>query len=102
MRVVKIGIACGLGSIAAVLLAQTFTPSGESDPDVPAQFSSRVNKADYLQRRAEWVALRRGIQRGKRFDPSARGRALRQLNRQEGIPDNSTSTLRSGSNRLNL
>jgi len=69
-------------------------PDGdENDPDLPAFMAGKVNKADYLRRRAEHVNKLRGIHPGKPVDPGARGRAIREMNRQEGRPDDSTSTI---------
>ena len=54
-----------------------------SDPDRSGKFPSNIDEATYLQMRDEYVALRRGIEPGRPFDPQARGKAVDQLERQE-------------------
>jgi hypothetical protein len=44
----------------------------EYDPDLPAFMVGKMDKEDYLRRRAEWVNKRRGVQPGK---PSTRAHA---------------------------
>jgi hypothetical protein len=56
----------------------------EDDADLPAFLVGKINKEDYLARRAEHINRLRGIERGRPFDPGARGRAIGQLERQEG------------------
>ncbi len=68
----------------------------EDDADIPRFMIGKVNKEDYRNRRTEHVNRLRGIERGKPYDPGARGRAIRQLDRQEGMPDKNTQTLRLG------
>ena len=65
----------------------------EDDPDLPAFMAGKINKEDYLRRRTEHINKLRGIHRGRPVDPSARGRAIREMNRQEGRPDTATSTI---------
>jgi hypothetical protein len=65
---------------------------GEDDADVPRFRAGKIDKEDYLRRRDEHINKLRGIERGKPFDPGARGRAIRQLERQEGKPDKNTVT----------
>jgi hypothetical protein len=57
---------------------------GEDDADLPRFMVGRVGKEDYLSRRAEHTNRLRGIERGKPFDPGARGRAIKELDRQQG------------------
>lgn len=65
---------------------------GEDDADVPRFRAGKVDKEDYLNRRQEHIDKLRGVERGKPFDPGARGRAIRQLERQTGRPDKNTAT----------
>ncbi len=55
---------------------------GPADPQLPAFLQGRVDKADYLARRAEAIGRLRGVEPGKPFDPSARGRALQEMRQQ--------------------
>ena len=65
----------------------------EDDPDLPAFMAGKIDKADYLRRRAEHISKLRGIHPGRPVDPGARGRAIREMNRQEGRPDNAASAI---------
>ncbi|HKG13027.1 MAG TPA: carboxypeptidase regulatory-like domain-containing protein [Pyrinomonadaceae bacterium] len=65
---------------------------GEDDADVPRFRAGKIDKEDYLRRRDEHINKLRGVERGKPFDPGARGRAIRQLERQTGRPDKNTVT----------
>lgn len=64
----------------------------EDDADVPRFMVGKIKKEDYLRRRDEHVNRLRGIERGRPFDPGARGRAIRQMERQAGRPDKDTVT----------
>jgi hypothetical protein len=66
--------------------------SEDYDPDLPEFMKGKIDKEEYLRLRAEHINRLRGIERGKPFDPGARGRAIRRMNRQEGRPDETTST----------
>ncbi len=79
---------------SALLFAASFTVS-DSDPDMP-KVGVSIDRSEYLRLRAEHIAKLRGVEKGKRFDPSARGRAIQQLNRQEGRPENSIATITAG------
>ena len=57
---------------------------GDDDADLPRFMVGKVNKEDYLSRRDEHINRLRGVERGKPFDPGARGRAIAQLERQQG------------------
>jgi hypothetical protein len=65
----------------------------ENDPDLPAFMAGRINKDDYLRRREEHINKLRGIVPGRPVDPGARGRAISEMNRQEGRSNNATSTI---------
>ncbi len=54
-----------------------------SDPDRPPGGDESFDEADYLARREGFVSRLRGLDPGKPFDPSARGRAIDVMNRQE-------------------
>ena len=79
---------------SAFLFAATFTVS-DSDPDMP-NVGVSIDRSEYLRLRAEHIAKLRGVEKGKRFDPGARGRAIEQLNRQEGRAANSIATITAG------
>ena len=63
------------------------TPQGEmdeqDDPDLPSKFHKKIDKEAYLRARDEFVALKRGMEPDRPFDPMARGRAILQMERQE-------------------
>src|SRR5260370_39621029 len=44
----------------------------DEDPDLPSKFHGRVDKQTYLRMRDEFIALKRGIEPGRPFDPEAR------------------------------
>lgn len=69
---------------------------GEDDADLPRFMVGKVGKEDYLSRRAEHTNRLRGIERGKPFDPGARGRAIRDLDRQQGKKDKDKGSRMSG------
>ena len=50
----------------------------DTDPDL-GKFASRIDREEYLRARDEYVARRRGIEPGRPFDPSLRGRAIEQM-----------------------
>lgn len=54
----------------------------EDDPDLPPG-TQAIDKEAYLKRRDEYVGLRRGFEAGKPFDPTARSRAIAQMQAQE-------------------
>src|SRR5216683_4961747 len=62
-------------------------PQGETDeqddPDLPSKFHGKIDKEAYLRARDEFVALKRGMEPDRPFDPLARGRAIQQMERQE-------------------
>src|SRR2546430_1477404 len=76
---------------SALLFAATFTVS-DSDPDMP-KVGVSIDRSEYLRLRTEHIAKLRGVEKGKRFDPGARGRAIQQLNRQEGRAASSIATI---------
>ncbi|HEX8150251.1 MAG TPA: MBG domain-containing protein [Pyrinomonadaceae bacterium] len=57
---------------------------GDDDADLPRFMVGKVSKADYLSRRDEHINRLRGIERGRPFDPGARGRAIARMQEQEG------------------
>jgi photosystem II stability/assembly factor-like uncharacterized protein len=61
--------------------AQERAEREETDADVPSLFRGQINKRDYMQRRAEQIAMRRG----QYDDPTGkmRARAIRTMERQE-------------------
>ena len=66
------------------------TPAGQSQSDDEAgvdadlgKIGRSIDREAYLRLRDEYVARRRGIEPGRPFDPTARGRAIEQMERQE-------------------
>ena len=80
-------------------LAQDGDEEEAYDPDLPGFLAGKIDKEDYLRRREEHINKLRGIFAGRPFDPGWRGKAIRDMNQQEGRPNNSTSTFDSGSNK---
>src|SRR4029434_1298429 len=61
---------------------------GDEDEEVDADLGkwasrSTIDRDEYLRLRAEDTARKRGIEPGRPFDPSLRGRAIEQMERQE-------------------
>ena len=54
-----------------------------NDPDLPAFAKGKIDGADYIRRREEYIARLRGWEADKPFDPSARGRAIEQMEQEE-------------------
>src|SRR5882672_359352 len=54
-----------------------------NDPDLPPGMRGSIDKETYLRMRDEYVALRRGIEPGRPFDPQARGRAIEEMEEQQ-------------------
>jgi photosystem II stability/assembly factor-like uncharacterized protein len=63
------------------------------DPDLPNFMTGKLDKEDYLRLREEHINRLRGIEPGEPFDPAARVRAIREMNRQEGRPNDKTTTV---------
>lgn len=78
----------GLMSLSMVSFAQ-------EDPDMPSSFGNTTNKEDFMLRRAEYIAMRRGIEIDKPFDPMNRINAIHQmeLQRRNLINANPTNRL---------
>jgi hypothetical protein len=57
---------------------------GDDDADLPAFMIGKISKEDYFARRAEHLNRLRGVERGRPFDPGARGRAVARMDRHEG------------------
>jgi Calx-beta domain len=56
----------------------------ENEPDADlGKFGSQINREQYLRERDEYIARKRGIEPGRPFDPTLRGRAIEQMERQE-------------------
>src|SRR5437764_12236453 len=61
-----------------------FQDTDEQEPDADlGKFGSRINREEYLRARDEYIARKRGIEPGRPFDPTLRGRAIEQMDRQE-------------------
>src|SRR6267142_219248 len=63
--------------------AQSPDADDEQDPDLPPGTRGSIDKETYLRMRDDYIALRRGIEPGRPFDPRARGRAIEQMEDQE-------------------
>jgi hypothetical protein len=61
-----------------------FQDQDENEPDADlGKFGSRIDREEYLRARDEYIARKRGIEPGRPFDPTLRGRAIEQMDRQE-------------------
>ena len=98
MRRMKIIASIALSAASAFLLILSFTPAAggapgmfqafwDDDPDLPPRFvpprNTEFSKEEFMTRRAEGIALKRGIGKDTPFDPQARPAALRQMELQE-------------------
>ncbi|MFN2579123.1 MAG: DUF4214 domain-containing protein [Pyrinomonadaceae bacterium] len=69
---------------AAEQIGSVFQDEAENEPDADlGKFGSRVDRDEYLRARDEYIARKRGIEPGRPFDPTLRGRAIQQMDRQE-------------------
>src|SRR5438874_5371761 len=69
---------------AAEQSSAVFQDQDENEPDADlGKFGSRINREEYLRARDEYIARKRGIEPGRPFDPTLRGRAIEQMERQE-------------------
>ena len=71
------------------------------DPDL-GKFHGKIDHDTYLRMRDEFIALKRGIEPGRPFDPGARGRAIERMQGQEIQPMGKDSLLGSIANMLGL
>jgi hypothetical protein len=70
-------------TFAGVALSQfKAAPEQDSDPDRPAFFRGSLDEGEYLRLREAQIARMRGFEPGKPFDPTARSRAIAQMNSQ--------------------
>lgn len=81
---VATGTSSGASARARFKGSERAEQEGDDDADLPAFLIGKINKEDYLSRRAEHTNRLRGVERGRPFDPGARGRAIGRMERQEG------------------
>ncbi|HEX3282750.1 MAG TPA: hypothetical protein VHR36_16050, partial [Pyrinomonadaceae bacterium] len=62
----------------------------ETEPDFPKGRRGNIDEGAYLRLRDEYIARLRGIEPGRPFDPDARGRAIRQMERAQTLQAEST------------
>lgn len=53
------------------------------DPDMPSRFETGMSKEEFMLKRSEQIAMLRGVEKDKPFDPSLRMEAVGQLESQE-------------------
>jgi carboxypeptidase family protein/uncharacterized protein DUF4214 len=63
------------------------------DPDLPNFMTGKLDKENYLRLREEHINRLRGVEPGEPFDPTARVRAVREMNGQEGRSNDKTTTV---------
>ncbi|MBA2527018.1 MAG: hypothetical protein H0V18_14740 [Pyrinomonadaceae bacterium] len=95
-----------LASLAIVLWAFPFVGKAalsvfaDDDPDVPRTWKNVMSKEEYMLKRAENVALLRGIGTGLPFNPALRMQAIQQLEDQQrrllGAKEGATETSTTG------
>jgi len=73
--------ALGLWSSQSIINAARML--ADDDPDVPRTWRNVMSKEDYMLKRAEHIALLRGIGTGLPFDPALRMQAIEQLEEQQ-------------------
>src|SRR5690349_19213038 len=77
---------CSLGICLVMLGFAGPAPSdigaSAADPDLPKFLGYNLDQAEYIRLREEQIALLRGAEPGKPFDPAARSRAIEQMERQ--------------------
>jgi hypothetical protein len=81
---VATGASSGASARARFKEGERAEKEGDDDADLPAFLIGKINKEDYLSRRTEHTNRLRGIERGRPFDPGARGRAIGRMERREG------------------
>ena len=64
--------------VAASIQRQIFGEPG-AEPDVPGFAEFKVNKEDYMSRRAENLGMYRGVHKDEPFDPQLRVKAVKEL-----------------------
>ena len=63
---------------------RVFADEDENEPDADlGKFGSRISREQFLEARDEYIARKRGVEPGRPFDPTLRGRAIQQMERQE-------------------
>jgi hypothetical protein len=85
--VVATGGASGASARTKFKEGERVEQEGDDDADLPAFMIGKISKEDYLARREAHINQLRGIEHGKSFDPGARGRAIGQMEQQEGKHD---------------
>ena len=94
MLVLVTGVFVGWGSIlqAKEQIKEYFS----GDPDLPPGHQE-VDKAAYLAARDEWVAMKRGYEKNRPFDPTARDRAIGEMGSQiKHIEDTKAAAIKTG------
>ncbi len=69
-------------SLYLCLLVSSQTVLGQSDPDVPDFARNKTDKEEFMKRRTEAIAMKRGIDSTKPFDPRLRVQAILQMEEQ--------------------
>ncbi len=65
------------------LLCQAAFAQNNNDPDMPDFAKYKLNKEEFMNRRAEAIAMRRGIEKDKLLDPKLRLDAIRMMEEQK-------------------
>jgi Secretion system C-terminal sorting domain len=69
--------------LLSCLLVLAETAFAQEDPDMPDFLRSTMSKEEFMQRRADAIAMKRGVEKDKPFDPANRINAIRQMEEQK-------------------
>lgn len=67
---------------------QSANPANEfegDDPDMPSAFQTGMTKEEFMLKRSEQIAMLRGVEKDKPFDPRLRIQAIQKLRKQESM-----------------
>jgi len=76
-----------LFALIAAVYPTLASAGADQDPDIPRSAQSGVSKEEFMLRRAEAIALLRGIQQGEAFDPSPNNIDARERRESRRGPD---------------
>ena len=80
-----------------VLLAQI--GFGQDDPDMPGFLKNKISPEEFMRLRSEAIGMRRGVEKGKLFDPTKRMAAIKQMKDQKNRLSASPNALQRNTER---
>jgi len=78
----KTPAAAGLPHIPFIPMVQDIGENDKYDPDLPQHLQGRIDKAEYLRLRDEYIGLLRGIDPAAPFDVATRNQAIQKMEHQ--------------------